>query len=334
MLQFTPWGVRRNLIPCDACHMGSTRPRHYTRPRLCQATFHEMTSNMLSKVHSPIDHDLATLCALAHTGWLTSSQIHRLCFPNQVVATVRLTLRYLAEAGWIKQLRWRVGRADGGRTWAITRRGVAMIGHYCDIKNPTILQDHRRPSSSLEQEEWHTQLRVRELVTALICSARQRALMSRFAVTLPVWPPPPQRMSSHDADLAVVWGLRKRQEATWLPWPTPELLDLPITWYMLFIARRGDANPMRRVMASVDESNAIPILVLEDSMAQLKDFQHLMLRVGERPILLGTWTEVIADPGGLAWRDTAGRPCLLDIATIKDTVDAVDSTARVQGSPD
>ncbi len=59
-------------------------------------------------VDPTLQRDIAVLSALAHLGWLTTEQVHALCFPGAMVSTVRTTLRYFREAGWVYAARWRI----------------------------------------------------------------------------------------------------------------------------------------------------------------------------------------------------------------------------------
>ena len=53
----------------------------------------------LPKVDTATQRDIAVLSALAQLGWLTTEQVHALCFLGTMVSTVRTTLRYFREAG-------------------------------------------------------------------------------------------------------------------------------------------------------------------------------------------------------------------------------------------
>ncbi len=200
---------------------------------------------------SPMDYiptttlprEVAVLQTLAYVGWLTTEQMHALCFPSSVVATVRTVLRALEDAHWIYHVRWRIKAATKSHIWAITPVGFQVATHYGTTGASYYSADLGRPSTALEHTEWHIRLAVRTLVTRLVLEGRRAALLAQFSVLFPDF-----RSASFLGDtaglppdlvLAIVWSPNKTHAVTWLPWTANANYGAhtPATHYALFFDR-------------------------------------------------------------------------------------------------
>lgn len=261
-----------------------------------------------------VKRDVAVLTALAYAGWLTTEQLHRLCFPGYVLATTRITLRAFGEAGWIRQVRWRIAPQSHDHLWIITSKGLEVVGRYHDVRSVKIPYDLRRPSTALEQQEWRIQVAVRHFVTALILAARRSSLLADLAVQLPCWPPL-GHVTVPDAVFTIVWRPAVTQGPSWLPWPVtqPPVYQSALQ-YPLHLDRSLDAHGAIVVLDAATNPagpSQIPIIVLR-SEERRRFVQHRLQSLpAERPVRLGTWEALEGDIEQDGWYDSHGNCCTL-----------------------
>src|SRR3712207_6058476 len=135
-----------------------------------------------------LKRDVATLSTLAHLHCGTVQHLHALCFPHHARATVRVSLHYLAAAGFVAQSTWQTKRVsrmrgpetreEGGQVWTLTPKGHALLQQYVPDVPPLAWIDLARPSTALEHEEWRVRLDVRTLLIRLVLEARSAALLN------------------------------------------------------------------------------------------------------------------------------------------------------------
>ncbi len=261
-----------------------------------------------------VKRDIAVLTTLAYAGWLTTEQLHRLCFPGYVLATTRITLRAFGEAGWIRQVRWRIAPQCHDHLWVITSKGIEVVGRYHDVRSIRIPHDHGRPSTALELQEWRIQVAVRHFVTELILAARRSSLLADLAVQLPCWPPF-GHVTVPDAVFSIVWRPAAIQAPSWLPWPaTQPTADRSALQYPLYLDRSLDAYGAIVVpdlcVNSADRPQ-IPIIVLQSEERRRLVQHRVQSLAAERPVRLGTWEALEGDIEQDGWYDSHGNCCTL-----------------------
>lgn len=269
-----------------------------------------MPAAPLTPAYDPqVARDLAVLTALAHLGWLTTEQLHTLCFADASRVTVRLTLRALAEAGWLAPIRWWIGSRRGGQLWAVLPKGVEQLQRYRPVVAPCVPRDLGRPSSALERAEWMAQCVTRSFVVMLIQAARQTAVLAAMEIALPPWPPDQSCLAPPDARLTIVWAPAQRQTGTWLPWSESALDATGAQRYQLHIVRAGDPDPARLV-PPLGRTSHLAILLFQTA-AHYEQTQARLLRTNTIPVRLTTWDTLAAGLSGAVWRDAVGQPCTL-----------------------
>jgi hypothetical protein len=168
-----------------------------------------------------VAREVTVLRTLAHVGWLTTDQLHALCFPGDAMATVRTTLRSLEDAGWICHARWRIKSTSGSNVWGIGYKGPFILSRYGDGVPPRLL-NLTRPSTAIEHEEWYVRLQARLLLVRLILCARQTALLAHLDATFTDADPIISDVASGgtppDAVFMITWAPPIVQRFDWLPW--------------------------------------------------------------------------------------------------------------------
>ncbi len=247
---------------------------------------------------TPLTRELNVLSSLAHFGWLNTQHLHALCFHGMAVATVRTTLRYFEEAGWVRHVRWRLGSPDGGHVWAIQFKGIRLLEQYLPVV-PQIVSDLSRPTSALEQEEWRIQVTVRNFVTRFVLEARQRPLIATASLSVP------SRTWQHalaapritpDAILSLVWERPKIQLSSWLPWTDSAPPGGRPTQFALYCDRTATISHLswfiHTVTADVQDKPRIAVLVLGSAERQAAA-QDTMRQLGRQPACrIATWAEL------------------------------------------
>ena len=225
-----------------------------------------------------LQRDLAVLHTLAQLRWLTTEQVHALCFPGTGIATVRITLRALESAGWVWHAGWRIKTSSGSYLWMITSKGVQLLAYYGLIGTKQVLLDLVRPSTALEHVEWRIGLATRTLITHLVLEARRTALLAQFSVTLPL---PWSRLSTNtvapllpDLVFSIVWSPHTLHATAWLPWMSDAdpTMQVPTMHYALLFER---AN-WRDCLSHAHENSCIVRVVPVDDKKQ-QDVAELSL---------------------------------------------------------
>ena len=92
-----------------------------------------MTPPAPTVLEDSLRRDVAILSTLAHLHCTTIPQLHALCFPYHTLATARLSLHYLAQAGFIAHTPWQVrcGSREGGQIWSLTAKGNDFSSGMC-----------------------------------------------------------------------------------------------------------------------------------------------------------------------------------------------------------
>jgi hypothetical protein len=171
-----------------------------------------------------LQRDLTILRTLVYLGWSTTEHMHALCFPCVGIATARMALRTLEDAGWIWHARWRIKTSSGSHIWTITTKGLQLLTCYGFRTTRSMQCSLGRPSTAFEHVEWRVGLAARTLITRLVLEARRTELLAHYnAVLSTPWrgspvddgaPLPP------DVVLSIAWAPRIRHPSTWLPWIT------------------------------------------------------------------------------------------------------------------
>lgn len=270
--------------------------------------------------------DLATLTALAHTGWLSTSQLHALCFPNASINTVRSTLKHLAQTGCVAPIRWRCSVPDGGQPWFITPLGIEVLTRYRAVQQTIVIHDVQRPGSALQQVEWQTQLAVRDVIVQMVMTARATPWLAALETQLPPWPPTWPAPLAADAKLAIVWDEAEQQSSHWLPWPyLPD--QRRVHEYWLFLAREEHTSALHRLAAVPLTPATVPLLLVREP-AQLQAVADELRVLAERSnarsrLLVADWTTLTTGFETATWRDANGterrlRPDITDVASLTD----------------
>lgn len=197
-----------------------------------------------------VTREITVLRTLALVGWLTTEQLHVLCFPGDAMATVRLTLRYLEGAGWLRHARWRIKATSGSNVWCLGHKGPLILNRYGDGTPPRVV-DLARPSTAIEHEEWFVRLQVRLLLVRLILEARQTVLLNDVNVTLSDVEPSTHGFASDailpDVMFTAFWTPQVMHAFDWLPWLHVNNVrcDTEPTRYALYFDRTAHlANPV------------------------------------------------------------------------------------------
>ncbi len=270
------------------------------------ATVFDMT------LDDPAARDLRTLVVLAHTGWLTTEQIHALCCPGNVMATTRMALRRLAAVGWIRSVRWRVS-PQMHQAWSITRKGLQVLRPYQDVRLDQTICDLGRPSTALERAEWCIQAVTRQFVTQLVLTARRTAFLAHLDIRLLAWPPLPNGagIAMPDAVVRIQWRPAVVQPPTWLPWPSlGGAAEQSITYY-LYADRGMDAgNPWVSRVAEQDQPY-ITIIITNSEARRVFVLETIATNVTVRPVRVGTVAALVSSADRDIWLDGNGHSCSL-----------------------
>ncbi len=262
---------------------------------------------------SGLTSDVAILTALAHCGWLATNHLHALCLPGAVVATVRTTLRYLAEARWIVPIRWRIGVPDGGHAWAITPQGVALLTRYLPVERPQVINDLGRPRSAVEQAEWVVQRLVRDLVVRLVHEARQAAVLAALTPRFAPWPPVWGGAEAADSVLQIAWHPPRQQAAQWVPWARLDR-DAEFMRYVLLVVRDADPLPVRQLLTFPMTATTVPVLIVHDAAERhhvQQQLQRLEPHGRPRQVRISDRWTLMAGVSGRWWWDGTGQRCTL-----------------------
>lgn len=263
---------------------------------------------------TPLTRELSVLSSLSQFGWLTTQQLHALCFQGMAVSTVRTTLHYFEEANWVHHVRWRIGAPDGGHIWAIQLKGIRTLQQYLPAV-PRIVCDLSRPTCALEQEEWRVQLAIRNFMTRFVLETRQRPLVAVASVALPTttWQHAlATPRIQPDFSLSLAWDPAVVQSSIWLPWTDPASADaesvraLPAR-FALYCDRTARASHLawliRTVTAETTGELQLPIVVLrsEDRRAAA---QEALCQIDPQPVChVVTWAELEYGLLARRWRD-------------------------------
>jgi len=265
-------------------------------------------------VPAALAREVSVLSSLAHCGWLNTQQLQALCFHGFAISTVRTTLRYFEEAGWVHHVRWRVGSPDGGHIWAILPKGVRVLERYLPV-TPQLMQDLSRPSSALEQEEWRVQLAVRSFVTRFVLEARHQPLLATASVTLPT----NTRRSEldcpriePDVSLFIEWERQTTQSSNWLPWTSPPSACGRPTQYALYCDRTVALSYLpwliRTWTASVTTEPRIIVLLLNSEDRQVAARNVLNELDSKAPLRVAIWADLEHGIFQGNWRNGVDQP--------------------------
>lgn len=258
---------------------------------------------------SQLSLDLATLTALAHTSWLSTSQLHALCFPNRSIKTVRATLQHLSQAGWVAPIRWRCTVPDGGQPWFITPSGIEVLTRYRAVQYTIVMRDVQRPGSALQQVEWQIQLAVRDVIVQMVTSARATPWLAALEVQLPPWPPTWPAPIAADAKLGIVWQEPAQQASDWLPWPYHPA-SRSVNEYWLFMVREDHTGALHRLAAVPIKPEIVPLLLVRKPV-QLQTIADELRTVSKRSsslsrLLVADCTSLVTGFQTVMWRDANG----------------------------
>ncbi len=266
-----------------------------------------------------LTRDVAVLSTLAHVAWLTTDQLHALCFPETKLATVRTALRYYEEAGWLRRARWGISGCPKHHVWTITTKGNTIVARYTPIHVQPQFVDLSRPSTALEQDEHRVQMVVRTFLVRLILEARARPCLAQLSVTLkggtPAHSGVPFAAIAPDAMLSVVWEPARRQAAIWLPWRDGAQHTDHLMHYPLYVDRAVHPDQHAVMFAERDAPSAthpcIPLLIC-DHDDRLRAVQHtLQARMPQQAVRMSTWTRLERGITEHTWQDAAGHACTL-----------------------
>ncbi len=263
-----------------------------------------------------LQRDLAVMQTLAHVGWLTTDQVHALCFPHTMRATVCRTLRQFAAAGWVQSARWRVAAQPCGHVWALTRSGYQLMSRYGVLPEPWGVYDLARPSTTIEKAEWRAHLAVRTLIVQLVVEARQTAALAAVAPSLALQPTPSLSLWSAepcaDAILTIAWSPAAVQPSRWLPWTGSAPVPGATTTYVVCMDREGrrlDAAWLQMVLHL--DPTAIPIIILNSAERHVQAQQVVQQHGLVPPLRLAAYGALTSGMTGQQWVDGYGSPCSL-----------------------
>jgi hypothetical protein len=254
--------------------------------------------------HNVVTRELRVLRTLAHVGWLTTEQLHALCFPSDVMATVRTTLRQLEQAGWICHARWRIKSTSGSNVWGIGYKGPFILSRYGADVPPNLL-NLTRPSTAMEHEEWFVCAQARLLLVRLVLNARCNSLLChidvRFADTNPARGSAGGGADQPDALLAIAWTPPVVHTSTWLPWlDPPQHADATRTVrYACFFARSVPlAAPASAPLLpqGFDACGADHVLVVVPRAAQVEQV-HAALAQHQPSVVVLAWHTIAPQIG-------------------------------------
>lgn len=268
-----------------------------------------------------LGRELSVLSSLSQFGWLTTQQLHALCFQGMAVSTARTTLHYFEEANWVYHVRWRIGGPECGHIWAIQLRGIRTLEQYLPTARQ-IVSDLSRPTSALEKEEWRVQLAVRNFMTRLVLEARQRPLVAAASFAVPgnswqhalVAP-----LIQPDLTLSLAWEQAVVQSSTWLPWidtvdADAEAARVLPAHFALYCDRTASASHLSWLMRTVATESigkpAMPVVVLrnEDRRAAAQD---ALYQIASPPVCrIVTWAELEQGLSARLWRGDSRPPLL------------------------
>jgi hypothetical protein len=289
-------------------------------------SFHPMEKTMIAQPYLPsseldavLKRDLTVLSTLAHVTWLTTEQLHRLCFPGYTLATVRTSLRYFEAAGWVRHARWRIRGCPGSQLWAITSKGRAMVERYLPITAPPSLLDLARPTTALEQDEYRVQLAVRSFVVELILEARRTACLAHLTLALPngshVGLGGVYRGCSPDAILSIIWHPQIMQPPNWVPWLSQPGCGGQAIEYQMYVDRALSMHSLAQILpaehkqAVVEQS--LPIMIFEHEQRLAAAQRALRVRPQPHTVRVSTWQRLKSTISGNTWLDEHGRTCSL-----------------------
>ncbi len=275
----------------------------------------------LPTVDTATQRDIAVLSSLAQLGWLTTEQVHALCSQGTMVSTVRTSLRYFREAGWVHAARWRIRGCGGSQLWAITAKGQDLVARYLPVAVPYQLLDLGRPSTALEHAEYRLQLLLRSFIVQLILEARQTACLAQLDVALHqpaiLAYASCQRTITPDASLSVVWHSPVMQSATWLPWLTRAIDAEWTIYYPIYLARTVHRDCLTQIIDTCKTPTAgrrsIPTLILHHEEQLAVAQQALQVLSHQHPVRLSTWERLETGITREAWLDGHGRACSLQL---------------------
>lgn len=275
-----------------------------------------------------LKRDVAILSTLAHLHCGTVQHLHALCFPHHATATVRMSLHYLAAAGFVAQSPWQTKRAskirglemsrERGQVWTLTPKGHDLLQQYMANVPPLAWIDLARPSTSLEHEEWRVRLDVRTFLMRLVLEARSTALLNCVEVRLPnraAWPvvctdaplPPP------DALVSILWSPAIPQAAEWLPWIAPATGPASMVHYPIYIERsqsqRSVTDVARAWSQAATKQLHIPVMIFQREERFASTYQQLADLPQSPSFRLATWTVLEAGIAQEQWRDERGMLC-------------------------
>ena len=283
--------------------------------------------------------DVAVLSTLAHLHYGTIQQLHALCFPKYALATTRVSLHYLAAAGFVAHSTWRSRRGsyipgpemagERGQVWTLTAKGWHLLQQYAVTVPPLTPVDLARPSTALEHEEWRVRLDVRFLLVRLVLEARERALLNDVEIILPDgtgWPeawqyapcPPP------DALLSVRWSPVVCQPPDWLPWIGPVTVLTNQIRYPIYLERSLSRRSITEVVCAWSQASTthpfIPIVILRTEDRLVSTYQHAEALPQSPPLRMTTWNALETGVLHGQWRDEHGRICGLHPLPVLESV--------------
>lgn len=256
--------------------------------------------------------DNTILNTLAQLGCASFEQLHALCFPSAVLATARLKLNALVEAGVIMNSPWRLPSRSrhSGHVWTITQRGLEVMQPSSDAP-PLSIPDMGRPSTAREYEEWRVRLQVRTFVVRLILEARQDRVCADFDVSFSLAHPTPLGPlypAQPDAVLSVQWDPSVVQPTDWLPWHSRLRDGAAVVRYPIYLERQGNVASLEQLIErSVEQSNAgVALLLLTSADRQRIALDLLRHRGYSAPMRLAHWGALQNEINSTAWRDAVG----------------------------
>lgn len=256
--------------------------------------------------------DNTILNTLAHLGCASFEQLHALCFPNAVLATARLKLNALVEAGVIMHSPWRLPSRSrhSGHVWTITQYGMEAMEPLSDAPILSI-PDMGRPSTAREYEEWRVRLQVRTFVVRLILEARQDRLCADFDASFSLAHPTPLGPlypAQPDAILSVQWDPSAVQATDWLPWRSQIMSGAAVVRYPAYIERQGNVASLEQLVErSIEQSTpGVPLVILTSADRQRIVLDLLRHRGYTQPMRLAHWGALQNEVDGTAWRDALG----------------------------
>lgn len=272
---------------------------------------------------TPISDDtvrrtVAVLSTVAHLQCATIAQIHALCFPFHTLATVRLTLRYLAEAHFVDHSRWIYRPAYEGQVWILTAKGHRLIQSYASSVPPLACIDLQRPETAHEQEEWRVRHLIRRLIVGLLLEARQYPLLHSIDVQL-LQPTGCSTSSNQtvasepDGYLRIAWRPSERKAADWLPWFDSHDDVVRATEYPIYVDRSHAHINLQGLVTGKTQSQAhdqiIPMFVLADEQ-RCRLLQQCANTLTHRPrFRMTSWSAREGQVSSASWMDVTGMSC-------------------------